>query len=656
MRKLIYVAVLLTLVLPGCKNEIKKSWLSDGNISLIEVGWGSPVKNMSIGNNKLTVNGRSYDNGVGLHSECRMMIGLDGKVQRFHALVGVDDEAGENGSVEFIIMADKKILWRSGEMTNADSVRVADVNLRGRKTFAVVVTKGANKNDYYDHADMINAYFEYKGQAPQLLPLSKEERYLLTPAAPSTPRINGARVTGASAGKPFVFRIPVTGDRPMTYTAENLPEGLSLDQKTGVISGAIAKNGEYKVMLTANNAAGKDSHELRIVAGKGLALTPIMGWNSWNCWGLEVNDARVRAAAEAFESTGLANHGWTYINIDDGWEAPQRAANGEIVTNEKFPDMKSLTGFVHSKGFKMGIYSSPGPKTCGGYLGSYQHEKQDADSYAKWGIDYLKYDRCSYGDINTDTTLDGFQKPYIVMGKALKECTRDIVYSFCQYGMADVWKWGAKLNGNLWRTTGDITDSWSSMSGIGFSQAPLSQYAGPGHWNDPDMLVVGKVGWSSNLHESRLSPDEQYTHISLWAMLSAPLLIGCDLSDMDEFTLNLLTNDEVIAVNQDSLGIQATKLLDNNDFQVWGKPLADDSYVLGIFNLNGNEDNPVELIPWNNTSGITAYAFKLKELGLEGTYNVRDLWRQRDEGNVSDEISGKLNKHGVRLIKLTPVK
>jgi alpha-galactosidase len=656
MKNIFFLLVLLLPVLPGCKNEIKKSWLSDGDLSLVDQGWSTPGKNLSVNRNKLTVNGVVYENGLGLHSTCRMLLNLDGKVRKFHALVGIDDEVGDYGSVEYIVMADKKILWRSGEMTGSDSIRSVDVNLRGKKLFALVVTRGANQNMDYDHADLADAYFEYQGAAPFFLPLSKGEKYIQTPAAPSVPRINGAKVTGASAGKPFIFRIPATGDRPMTFSAENLPEGVTLNSQSGVISGEIAHNGEYKVIVSAINNLGKDSRELRIVAGDGLALTPIMGWNSWNCWGLEVNDARVRAAADAFESTGLANHGWTYINIDDGWEMPERKANGEIAANNKFPDMNSLTSYIHSKGFKMGIYSSPGPKTCGGYLGSYQHEKQDANTYAKWGIDYLKYDWCSYGDINTDTTLAGFQKPYVIMGKALQECSRDIVFSLCQYGMADVWKWGAKLNGNLWRTTGDINDSWSSMSGIGFSQAPLAPYAGPGHWNDPDMLVVGKVGWSSNLHESKLTPDEQYTHISLWSLLSAPLLIGCDLSHMDEFTLNLLTNDEVIAVNQDTLGLQATKILDNSSMQVWGKPLEDNSFVIGIFDLSGNDNDPVSMIPWDNTSSQTTYRIMWKEIGLKDHYTVRDLWKQHDEGIFENEITVNINKHGVRLLKLTPAK
>ena len=226
---------------------------------------------------------------------------------------------------------------------------------------------------------------------------------------------------------------------------------------------------------------------------------------------------------------------------------------GVIQTNEKFPDMKALADYVHSKGLKLGIYSSPGPKTCAGFAASYQNEEQDASTYASWGIDYLKYDWCSYGGIAKDGSLAELQKPYRVMRDALDECGRDIVYSFCQYGMGDVWKWGAEVGGNCWRTTGDINDSWGSMSGIGFGQDGHEKYASPGHWNDPDMLVVGKVGWGPNLHPTGLTPNEQMTHISLWCLLSSPLLIGCDLSDMDQFTLDLLTNDEVLDVNQDPL-------------------------------------------------------------------------------------------------------
>ncbi len=243
----------------------------------------------------------------------------------------------------------------------------------------------------------------------------------------------------------------------------------------------------------------------------------------------------------SFVNEGLRDHGWTYINIDDGWNMhkdaePKRDSLGRILPNEKFPDMKALGDAIHSLGLKMGIYSSPGPYTCGQYTGSYQFEQKDAHSYASWGVDYLKYDWCSYDQIARDTSLAERQKPYLVMKEALNQVNRDIVYSLCQYGMSKVWRWGAEVGGNLWRTTGDITDTWESLKEIGFSQIENQPFAGPGHWNDPDMLVVGWVGWGPNLHPTKLTPDEQYTHISLWCLLSAPLLLGCDLQQLDPFT------------------------------------------------------------------------------------------------------------------------
>ncbi|HEY6083520.1 MAG TPA: putative Ig domain-containing protein, partial [Chitinophagaceae bacterium] len=350
--------------------------------------------------------------------------------------------------------------------------------------------------------------------------------YILTPKPSPKPRINGAAIAGVRPGHPFLFRVAATGLRPMQFAAASLPAGFHLDKNTGIITGKSDKEGDYTITLTATNKLGKATRDLKIVVGSQIALTPAMGWNSWNCWGLSVSDAKVRASAEMMIKKGLVNHGWNYINIDDGWEKGRDAA-GKIVTNEKFPDMKALGNYIHGLGLKLGIYSSPGTKTCGGFTGSYQHEQQDADSYAKWGIDYLKYDWCSYGQIYPHPTLDEMKKPYQVMRAALNKENRDIYFSFCQYGMGDVWKWGGETGGNSWRTTGDINDSWSSMSGIGFHQYVCAPYAKPGNWNDPDMLVVGKVGWGPSLHNTRLTPDEQYTHISLWCLLSAPLLIGC---------------------------------------------------------------------------------------------------------------------------------
>jgi alpha-galactosidase len=394
----------------------------------------------------------------------------------------------------------------------------------------------------FPHREGIELVYDYKEKTSgKGKSFTEVAPYILTPLAPQSPVINGPAVLGAMAGHPILYRIPVSGVRPVIYSASGLPKGLTLDAKTGIISGVIAANGSYPIVLTATNSLGKYQKAFTIKVGDKLALTPPMGWNSWNCWGLSVSAEKVKSSANALIEKRLADYGWSYINVDDGWQAAQRAATGEIVANDKFPDMAALGSYLHGQGLKFGVYSSPGTKTCGGFLGSLGHEEQDAITYGKWGVDYLKYDLCSYTDIIADdTSLAIQQKPYIIMRDALKKQSRDIVYSLCQYGIKDVWKWGAQMNGNLWRTTEDITDTWESLYNIGFKQNTLYPYAHPGGWNDPDMLIVGMVGWGESLHPTRLTPYEQYTHISLWSLLSAPLLIGCDISKLDDFTLNLL--------------------------------------------------------------------------------------------------------------------
>ncbi|HTY57398.1 MAG TPA: putative Ig domain-containing protein, partial [Bacteroidota bacterium] len=473
---------------------------------------------------------------------------------------------------------------------------------------------------------------------------------VLTPRHSALPRINGARVFGARPGHPFLFTIPVTGTRPVRFEADGLPAGLALDRATGRITGTLESKGTHHVTLRAVNAAGSTERSFTIVAGDQIALTPPLGWNSWNCFASAVDDAKVRAAADAMVTSGLIDHGWTYINIDDCWEVKPdaedsmlagepRTPEGRINTNRKFPDMKALSDYVHGKGLKLGIYSSPGPLTCAGFTASYQFETRDAAQYAAWGIDYLKYDWCSYGSIARERTRESFQRPYRVMRKALDGVQRDIVFSLCQYGMGNVWEWGGDIGGNSWRTTVDIEDTWKSMSDIGFAQAGHEAYAKPGNWNDPDMLVVGKVGWGPRLHPTRLTPNEQYTHITLWSLLAAPLLIGCDMTQLDAFTFSLLSNDEVLAVNQDPLGKQAGRIWQRGEFEVWAKDLEDGSKAVGLFN-RGN---------WKSSIAVS-----WEELGLEGPRAVRDLWRQEDLGEFRDGITRFVPRHGAVLLRVGP--
>ena len=350
-----------------------------------------------------------------------------------------------------------------------------------------------------------------------------------------------------------------------------------------------------------------------------------MGWNSWNHFATKIDAATIRAQADAMAASGMRDAGFTYINIDDGWEKG-RDAEENVVPNEKFPDMKVLANYVHSKGLKLGIYSSPGPKTCAGYEGTYKHEDQDAQTYAKWGIDYLKYDWCSAGEI-PELKAD-MKGTYKKMADALKKTGRPIVLSLCQYGYQNVWRWGAEVGGNLWRTTGDIEDNYASMAYIGFGQNGLEKYSGPGHWNDPDMLEVGNGG---------MNTDEYRTHMSLWAILAAPLLAGNDLTKMDATTLELLTNGEVIAIDQDPLGKQGYRVWQEGPLEMWMKPLRDGSMAVGMFN-RGHTNSEMKL--------------PLSFIGMKGKVAVRDVWKHQDLGEFSEEVTTTVKRHGVAMFKI----
>jgi alpha-galactosidase len=353
-----------------------------------------------------------------------------------------------------------------------------------------------------------------------------------------------------------------------------------------------------------------------------LAPTPPMGWNSWNHFAERIDDKTVRVEADAMASSGMKAAGYQYIVIDDTW-AGQRDAQGFIHPNSKFPDMKELADYVHSKGLKLGIYSSPAARTCAGYEGSLGHEEQDAQTYANWGMDYLKYDWCQSGGSREDMIA-----AYTKMHDALLKTGRPIVLSLCQYGWHKVWEWGPSVGGNLWRTTGDITDRYFAMAEIGFNQNGLEKYAGPGHWNDPDMLEVGNGG---------MSEDEYRTHMSLWAILAAPLMAGNDLTQMTPYTVELLTNPEVIAVDQDPLGKQGYRVAQEGPFEVWMKPMADGSKVVGLFNRQ------------RTTEQMTV---NFSDIGLSGDATVRDLWLHKDLGSFTEKFSAFVPMHGVVLVRI----
>jgi alpha-galactosidase len=366
-----------------------------------------------------------------------------------------------------------------------------------------------------------------------------------------------------------------------------------------------------------------------------VAATPPMGWNSWNHFADRVTDADVRSAADTLVASGMRDAGYIYVNVDDTWEG-KRDAQGVLHTNERFPDMKALGDYVHSKGLKFGIYSSPGAKTCGGVEGSLGHEEQDAKMYAGWGVDFLKYDLCSFQDEMRKVKAEHPDEPdaannlmiaaYRKMGDALKATGRPILYSLCQYGVDQPWKWGPGVGAQMWRTTDDIDDSYGRMIAIGFSQAGLSKYAGPGHWNDPDMLEIGN---------GKMTEEEYRTHMSLWVLLAAPLIAGNDLSKMTEADKNLLMNKEAIAIDQDAMGKQGDRLYQSGDFDVWTKPLSDGRIAVGLFNRS-----------WDHRD----VSVDLAEIGFRDGASLRDVWKQKDLGRHSGVFTDTIPKHGVTLL------
>lgn len=489
---------------------------------------------------------------------------------------------------------------------------------------------------------------------------------ILTPKPPPQPRINGAKVFGVRPGHPVLYTIAATGERPMKFSAQGLPSGAQLDEQKGRISGSIAKRGTYRIKLRAENARGHSERELRIVVGDDICLTPLLGCNTWGGWGAKVTDANLRAAAEAMVRLGLIEHGWQYVNIDDGWQGRRGGKYNAIQPNEKFPDMRALCDYIHSLGLKAGIYSTPWTTSYAGFVGGasddpqgawerpkrakdgWRHGKHlfdtnDARQWAEWGFDYAKY----------DWSIDSVQITRS-FAEALAACDRDIVFELSNEVPL---KLAADCVGlaQLTRTTGDLIDLWgrSQMEesvrkwAVGIYEVMLrhdayAPHQRPGHWNHACNLRIGLLGgWRDKpLTSSRLTPDEQYAHVSLWCLWSSPMIIGTPIERLDEFTLSLLTNDEVLEVNQDPLGKQARPIAVEGG-QIFIKEMEDGTKAAGLFNVGPQE---------------TTIAVRWSDLGVQGRQQVRDLWRQRDLGVFTERFTAKVPAHGVVLVKIIPAR
>lgn len=657
--------VLLLTVSFSVDSPTKDIWLSDLDLSKMTI---LPKTNKSIKGDSMSIAGKRFQHGVGALATSSMLIGLDGKGKLFSAKVGVDDAAYVHASMSFHVLCDNKILWQSGPMKKGDSAKNVNVDLTGVRKLGLLVT--VNREDISEnYANWAEARITFSGEKPEAITnipeAGKEE--ILTPPAPATARINGPKIYGVRPGSPFLYRIPATGEKPMSFTVKKLPDGLKIDKKTGIITGKIAKAGKYPTTLIAKNTKGESKREFTIVVGDTLALTPSMGWNSWYIHTNRVSDSLMRLSADVMINSGMADYGYQYVNIDDCWmnkpdsknpeeTMPMRDENGKMLTNKRFPDMKAMTDYIHSKGLKAGTYSSPGPKTCAGYTGSYQHEKQDAEIFAEWGFDFLKYDWCSYSTVIKGNKVEDLKAPYKLMWNELKKANRDIVFNLCQYGMGDVWKWGGEV-GHSWRTTGDLGAVPRSFVpgfyNIGLSNAIHWEYARPGAWNDPDYILIG---WLGNRYgeKTTLTPNEQYSYMSMWSLMAAPLFFSGDMAKLDSFSLNILCNNEVIDIDLDVLGHQAKIIRNDENGMVMIKDLSDNSKAIGLFNFPGDKKSPPDYFIWDNTGdGTKKIVINASEIGITREFRVRNAWTQKDLGVFENTFEIEVPYHGVILLKIS---
>lgn len=640
------VAVLLLVSAVAQAGDV---WLSQLDLGPVRQGWGVPQRDRAVTSNAFAVAGTAYTNGIGSHAPVLLSVELDGNAKRFRAACGVDDHAGsERASIRFLVVGDGKVLWKSDVARWKQPAAAIDVDLAGVKSLLLVATDAGDGKDF-DHADWLDARIETDGAAPRFVAKVDEKAEILTPPPAAAPRINGPKVYGSRPGHPFLYRIPCTGERPVTFAAAGLPAGLTLDAASGIIRGAIADPAPrtYRATLTARNAKGAAEREFRIVAGDRLSLTPQMGYNHWYAHYNRITQKMMEEAADLLVSSGMADAGYQYVNIDDCWmkhqgDEPYRDADGAVLPNKLFPDMKGLADYIHAKGLKAGLYTSPGPWTCAGFAGAYQHEAADARRFAAWGYDFLKYDWCSYGNVAGGKDLAALQKPYRLMGDLLKQQDRDIVLNLCQYGMGDVWKWGAEVGGHSWRTGGDLGFELHRIFEIAKRNCELRDYNQPGGYNDPDYLQIGWIGNASGMglpQPAPLTPNESHAFMALWCLMASPLFYSGDMTKLDAFTLSILCNPELIEINQDALGQCARLAKAGEDSFVLVKDLEDGTKAVGLCNT----------ALWAQDVAVA-----WPEAGVGGRQVVRDCWRQKDLGTFHASFRASVPPRMVLVLRLRP--
>lgn len=662
--------------------------LSSLDLTQARQGFGKPGVDASVDGHPLTLHGQVFPHGFGTHSPGILAVDLRGGTRRFTATVGVDDEVGRGrGSAEFQVLGDgNRPLWRSGVMHQGQPPKAVDVDLTGVQKVTLRVTTGGDGYEF-DHADWADARFDVSGTRPRTVawtPSAASPSIAMTPA-PAAPEIRPPFVVGVRPGTAFLWTVAARGGRPMTFSGRGLPRGLTLNTQTGTITGAVARAGDYTLQLQARNQAGRAERTVHLLVGDTLVRTPPMGWNSYDAYGDAVSEAQVMDNAR-YLVTHMQPLGWDTVVVDYRWydpapmQHPDNGSPGETLSMDangrlqaaptRFPNgFKGLADRVHALGLRFGIHIMRGiPRnavlantpiegstfkaadaantsdTCPwcpdmyGVRGATPAGRAYYDSlfrlYASWGVDYVKMD---------DTSSPYHTDEIEAVSAAIARCGRSIVFSLSP-GETPV-EQGAHVasHANLWRVSGDFWDGWSALDHEFTLGARWRDFVGPGHWPDADMLPLGHLSVADRpvgkSRQTNFTRPEQMTLLSLWSLLPSPLMVGANLPDNDPWTLALLTNPEVIAVNQDALGAVGRRVAGQDEWEVWAKPLAQGSLAVGLFNRGDFDD----------TASINA-----RDLALSGRYTVRDLWQRKDLGAFSGQFSAPVPAHGVVLLRLDP--
>ena len=624
------------------------------DISDMKQDFGIPCKNCSVTGNKISIAGKTYSKGLGTHSGSKLTLEINKNAHRFHALVGIDDYIFPDiGSAEFLVLGNGKVLWRSGIMKRGMPAKECNILLDSMQFCELLVFNG-DDNIYSDHANWADAYFIMnKNTIPKPYKRIIDSAIILTPSEPLSPRIHSVHSYGAKPNKQILYYIPVGGVKPIDILVSSLPKGLTYNPISQIISGQLSIPGIYPLLITATNQYGNQTKKLDIIIGDTISYTPILGWSSWYTYWEYITQKEIVSQALALKKTGLADYGFNYIMVDDGWQDTSiQQSKAGLKASSRFPDLKGLGDTLHALGYKYGLYSSPGPLTCVQLPGSYGHELQDAELFCSVGADLVKYDWCYYQQIydslmkqNNASIIKESKRPFELLSNYLQQCSsRDIFFNICQYGNNDVWKWARSAGGNSWRTTTDIQDNWWSVSNtIGFTQQGLQAYAGFNGWNDMDFLRIGNSLPGIHKRPTQLTPQEQYSHVSLWALLNSPLILSCYVDELDSFSLNLLKNEEVLSINQDKLGKQGDRIFKDIWQEVWAKKLDSNALAIGMF----NRDDIIH-------QTITVNWEQLQISDPNKRFIIRDLWRGKNIGTFSGSFSAQVPDHGVLLFKMIP--